>query len=100
MAMDVDQVRSLALALDGATERDHHGFPSFRARTIFATLPTPPTLRLMLPEPAIGEAVAEFPGWTSVGRWGKRVSAVAVHLPDADPAVVGEWLQDAHRQHG
>lgn len=100
MAMDVDQVRSLALALDGATERDHHGFPSFRARTIFATLPDDQTLRIMLTEPAIHEAVAEFGGWATVTMWGTRVSAVAIDLRSADPTVVAEWLQDARRHHG
>ncbi len=35
-----DEVRAVALSFDGATERDHHGFPSFRTtRRIFATMP-------------------------------------------------------------
>lgn len=100
MTMDVGQVRSVALRLEGATEHDHHGFRSFRARTIFATLPDDQTLRIMLPGPAIDEAVAEFPDWATVVMWGKKVSAVAVQLAAADPQVVAEWLQDAHRHHG
>ena len=97
--MDAEQVRGLALALDGAEEREHHRFPSFRARTIFATLPDARTLRIMLPEPAIHEAVAEFPAWATVVMWGQQVSAVAVDLASADQHVVAEWLQDAHRHH-
>lgn len=97
--VDLATARSIALALAGATERDHHGFPSFRARTIFATVSDDDTLRIMLPDPAIHEAVAEFGDWASVSMWGKKVAAVAVHLPSADPQVVSEWLQDAHRHH-
>ncbi|AXT84802.1 hypothetical protein C6I20_06080 [Aeromicrobium sp. A1-2] len=98
--MDPEQARTIALALAGATERDHHGFPSFRARTIFATMPDPRTLRIMLPEPSIREAVAEFPAWASVAMWGKQVAAIAVDLPSADARVVAEWLDEAHRHHG
>ena len=39
--MTAQEVRGLALGLPGAVERDHHGFPSFRARRIFASLPDP-----------------------------------------------------------
>jgi hypothetical protein len=98
--MSPDAVRALALSLDGATERDHHGFPSFRARTIFATMPDQHTLRIMLPELAIREAVAECAPWASVVMWGQKVSAVAVDLRAADPAIVAEWLKDSHRHHG
>ncbi len=98
--MDTDQVRAIALSFAGATERDHHGFPSFRARTIFATLPDQHTLRIMLPESAISEAVAEFGDWASPAMWGKKMAAVAVDLPAADPDIVAEWLEDSHRHHG
>lgn len=98
--MDHDDVRRAALALEGVEERDHHGFPSFRARTIFATLPDQETLRVMLPEGQIREAVTEFPDWTAESWWGKRLAALGVSLADADAAVVAEWLQDAHRAHG
>jgi hypothetical protein len=45
-----DEVRALALGLPGATEMDHHGFPSFRvAGKIFCTLrPDPPRLMVKL----------------------------------------------------
>ncbi len=93
--MDADEARALALALPGAQERDHHGFPSFRTRRVFATLPGPGLLRVMLDEGGIREAVAELP-WCSEVWWGRRLSAVGVDLADADPSVVAELLADAH----
>lgn len=96
--MHPDDVRRIALTLDGATERDHHGFPSFRRRTIFASLPDGETLRIMLPEGEIVAAAAEW-GWAAEKRWGKRLAAVEIHLPDAEPDVVSELLEDAWRAH-
>lgn len=67
----VDEARAIALALPEAVERDHHGFPSFRVRDrIFATLPEPATLRVMLDEDAAEEAVAAFGGCAAILRWG------------------------------
>jgi hypothetical protein len=98
-SMHPDDVRRMALALDGATERDHHGFPSFRRRTIFATMPDDGTLRVMLPEVAIVAAAAEWP-WAAEKTWGRRLAAVEIRLVDADPGVVAELLEDAWRAHG
>ena len=93
------EVRALALSFDGATERDHHGFPSFRTpRRIFATLPDDEHLRLMLAEEEIRAAVAEW-SWCEELWWGKRLSAVAVSLADCEPDVVAELLEDAWRRH-
>jgi hypothetical protein len=97
--MSPDDVRRAALALPGAVERDHHGFPSFRARRIFATLPDGEHLRVMLCEEDIRAAVAEWPAWCEELWWGKRLSAVQVRLADCDPDVVTELLQDAWRRH-
>ena len=92
-------VRAVALSFDGATERDHHGFPSFRTtRRIFATLPDDGQLRVMLSEEEIRAAVAEWP-WCEEQWWGKRLSAVRVVLADCQPAVVAELLEDAWRHH-
>ena len=96
--MKADDVRRTALGLDGATERDHHGFPSFRRRTIFATMPDDQTLRVMLPEGDIVTAAAEWP-WVTEKMWGKRLAAAEIQLPDADPAVVAELLVDSWRTH-
>jgi hypothetical protein len=86
------------LSFDGTTERDHHGFPSFRTpRRIFATLPDEHQLRIMLSEEEIAAAVAEWP-WCEEQWWGKRLSAVRVRLDDCDPQVVAELLEDACRR--
>ena len=88
----------MALSFGGAAERDHHGFPSFRTpRRIFATLPDPGHLRVMLPEEDIRAAVAEWPDWCAEQWWGKRLAAVRVTLETCDPDVVAELLQDAWR---
>ena len=98
--MTPDDVRRVALSFEGAQEQDHHGFPSFRtSRRIFATMPDDAQLRIMLPEPDIAAAVAEWP-WCEEQWWGKRLAAVRVRLPDCDPAVVAELLEDAWRHHG
>lgn len=96
--MDHDDVRTIALGLDGAEERDHHGFPSFRtARRIFATLPDGGHLHLMLPEEEIRAAVAEWPGWTEEKWWGRKLAAARVDLAACDPDVVAELLEDSWR---
>jgi hypothetical protein len=98
--MSPDDVRSLALAHAGASERDHHGFPSFRTtRRIFATMPDADQLRVMLDQEGIRAAVAEFPAWCEELWWGGKLSAVRVRLPEADPQVVAELLEDAWRLH-
>ena len=92
------EVQSLALSFDGAAERDHHGFPSFRtARRIFATLPDRDHLRVMLPEDDIRAAVAEWPDFCGEQWWGKRLAAVRVTLAAARADVVAELLEDAWR---
>lgn len=96
--MTPEDVRRLALGLPEVVERDHHGFPSFRTGPkgrIFATLPTPGILRVMLEEESIREAVAEH-AWCREGWWGKRLATVEVVLADADPALVTELLDEGH----
>jgi hypothetical protein len=96
--MDHDDVRALALGLDGTEERDHHGSPSFRTRRrIFATLPDEAHLHLMLAEEEIRAAVAEWPGWTEEKWWGKRLAALRVDLTTCDDGVVAELVEDAWR---
>jgi hypothetical protein len=97
--VDLADVRRVVATLDGVQERPHHGIASFRARTIFATLPDDGTLRVMLDEGQIREAAAEFPRWARQRWWGRRLAAVEITLADADPTVVAEWLSEAHQQH-
>jgi hypothetical protein len=92
------EVRVLALSLEGATERDHHGSPSFRtARRIFATLPDEQHLHVMLAEEDIRAAVAEWPAWCEEKWWGARLAALRVSLAGCDDGVVAELLEDAWR---
>lgn len=94
-----DAARAQALALPGAVERDHHGFPSFRVGDrIFATLPDDETLRIMLDVDAAEAAASADPGWCAVLYWGARISGVAAHLPGADPVTVADLLADAWRR--
>ena len=87
--MTPDAVRRLALDLPDVVERDHHGFPSFRAgaRGAGSSPRCRPTeiLRVMLEEESIREAVAEWP-WCREGWWGKTLATVEVVLADADAA--------------
>jgi hypothetical protein len=93
-----DDVRSVALSFQGAIERDHHGFPSFRTeRRIFATLPDVDHLHVMLTEEEIRGAVAEWPSWGSEKWWGRKLAALRVSLPDCEADVVRELLEDAWR---
>jgi hypothetical protein len=92
-----DDVRALALGLRGTRELPHHGFPSFRVRRIFATLPDDEHLHVMLPGEEIRAAVAEWPQWCEEQWWGKRLAAARVSLPDARADIVAELLQDAWR---
>ncbi len=97
--MTPEEVRTLALGFEGVTERDHHGFPSFRtSRRILATLPGPDELRIMLAPEEIRAAVAEWPDWCEEQWWGRTLSAVRVRLPDCDPGVVAELVEDAWRR--
>lgn len=95
-----DVARRLALALPGAIEQDHHGFPSFRVEgRIFATLPEPGRLRAMLDEPGICTAVAEHPETCSKLYWGKRLACVEIDLARAEAALVRDLLTDAWERH-
>jgi hypothetical protein len=90
------QARKLALALPDAVEQDHHGRPSFRvAGKIFATLWDAEHMNVMLDEGGIVMAVQEHPETCSEVMWGKRLAAVRVDLPAAEPALLGQLLREA-----
>lgn len=92
--------RKLALALPGAVEQDHHGFPSFRVgKRIFATLPKDDRLRAMLDEPGIRSAAANHPDCCRESYWGKRLACVEIDLTVADQALVADLLTDAWEYH-
>ncbi|HEY5335615.1 MAG TPA: MmcQ/YjbR family DNA-binding protein [Mycobacteriales bacterium] len=91
--------RDIALSLPGATEAPHHDRVSYRiSGKIFATVPDPEHLNVMLDPDAIEAAVAENPGVCEPVYWGKRLSAVRVDVAAAGDAVVTELLTDAYRR--
>jgi hypothetical protein len=94
--MSIDEARAMALSLPRAVEQDHHGSPSFRVYgSIFATLWDAEHMNVMLDEPGILTAVGATPTVCSEAWWGKRRAAVRVDLTVAEPALLGELLEDA-----
>ncbi len=91
-----EQAATLALALPEAAQADHHGRPSFRVHgKIFATLPDPAHMNVMLDEPGIRTAVQAHPDTCAERWWGTRLAAVQVDLERADAALLSELLADA-----
>jgi hypothetical protein len=92
-------VREIALALPEAAEVDHWGNPSFRIYgRIFATVPSPGRLNVMI-DPFDAEAVVRAaPSACSVLHWGKEVSGVTVELRHASRRLVGDLLEAAWRR--
>ena len=94
--LSATQIRSVALGLPEAVEQDHHGRPSFRVQgRIFATLWDADHMNVMLDEPGIRTAVQAHAGVCAEVMWGKRLAAVRVNLPAADPELLGDLLADA-----
>jgi hypothetical protein len=94
--VSVAQARALALALPEAVEQDHHGHPSFRVGgKIFATLPDEAQMNVMVDPDGIRTAVQAEPSMCAERWWGKRLAAVQVALPHADPDVLADLLADA-----
>ena len=97
--MHVRDVRALALALRRATEEDHWGRPSFRVRgRIFATLPDPEHLNVMIDPFEVDGAVKVDPAACEPLLWGKQVRGVRVKLRVASPDLVRDLLAAAWRR--
>lgn len=78
------------------TEADHHGRASLRlGGKVLATLWDAEHLNIMVDAPGIRSAVQAHPATCEPVRWGKRLNAVRVRLPDADPELVRALLTDA-----
>jgi hypothetical protein len=94
-----DRARALALALDGAEERDHHGRPSFRiGGRIFATLWDSGHMNVMVGEEGIRTYVARDGEIYTEVWWGKRLAAVRVALERVGESELAELLADAWEQ--
>jgi hypothetical protein len=91
-----EEACKLALALPDAREQDHHGRPSFRVNgKILATLWDREHMNVMLDGGGIRMAVEQHPEACSEVMWGKRLAAVRVHLPSAQPDLLGQMLEEA-----
>ena len=91
-----DAARRLALALPEAVEQDHHGFASFRVDgKIFATMPDPDHVNVMLDETGIHDAVLVDARACSEVWWGKKLAAVRVALAHVDEELLRTLLRDA-----
>lgn len=97
--MIINEARTLALALPGTGEQNHHGSPSWRVSgKIFATVPDADHLRIMVEAPAILAAVAEHPAACEEFWWGSRLACVVVDLRSAPDELTVELLLDAWRR--
>ena len=91
-------VRDLALALPGSSEADHWGNPSFRVGgRIFATVPDPKHLNVMIDPFDVDAVVRENPESCSQLWWGNEVGGVQVTLPKAPRKLVTALLESAWR---
>jgi hypothetical protein len=97
--MKLTDVRKIALALPESAEQPHFQYTSFRVKgKIFATAPPEGThLHVMLGEHESRAAVADDPDHCELLPWGAKIAGVRVTLAKADPARVGELLEDAWR---
>jgi hypothetical protein len=97
--MDLQGVRSLALALPEAAEQDHFGNPSFRVRgKIFATVPDDDHLNVMIDPFDVDAAIRAAPETCEELWWGKELRGVRVSLPRAKPRMVELLLREAWRR--
>jgi hypothetical protein len=92
-------VRSMALSLPESTEEDHHGMASFRVRgRIFATVPDPAHLRVMVDEPEVNAACAEAPASCEPLYWGRRLAGVVIVVRTVPTPLLRELLAEAWRR--
>lgn len=97
--MKAKDARELALTLPEASEQDHHGFPSFRVGSkIFATLPEPGRLNVMLDAEQIPDALAALGDAAGKLMWGSKLTGVAVSLATADRRALSAVLRTAWRR--
>ncbi len=92
-------VRSMALSLPESTEQDHHGMASFRVRgRIFATVPDPAHVRVMVDEPEVNAACAEASASCEPLYWGRRLAGVVVEVRTVPTPLLRELLAEAWRR--
>ena len=98
MAVKLDDVRKVALALPHTTEEPHHDYGSFRVRgRIFVTIPPGgELLHIFLPAEQRELALAVDPEFLEPLHWGSKVLGVRARLPLARKATVLSLVRQAH----
>lgn len=98
MAVKLEEVRKVALALPDTTEEPHHSFGSFRVRgRIFVTIPPGgELLHIFLPAGQRELALAMDPKFLEPVRWGSKVLGVRANLPRARKATVLSLVRQAY----
>lgn len=98
MAVKLDEVRKVALALPDTTEEPHHNFGSFRVRgKIFVTIPPGgELLHIFLPAEQRELALAMDPEFLEPVHWGSKILGVRAKLPLARKATVLSLVRQAY----
>jgi hypothetical protein len=98
MAVKLEEVRKVALALPDTTEEPHHNFGSFRVRgKIFVTIPPGgELLHIFLPAERREHALAMDPEFLEPVHWGNKVLGVRAKLRLARKAMVLSLVRQAY----
>lgn len=97
--ISVLEIRDIVLSLPGSHEAEHWGNPSFRVRDrIYATMPDPEHLNVMIDPFDVDAVVREAPEAFSQLWWGKELRGVEVNLRKASRELVASLLESAWRR--
>src|SRR5262245_56756813 len=98
VAVKLEEVRTVALALPDTSEEPHHNFGSFRVRgKIFVTIPPGgELLHIFLPTQQRELALAMDPEFLEPVHWGSKVLGVRARLPLARKSTVLSLVRQAY----
>jgi hypothetical protein len=98
VAVKLEEVRKVVLALPDTTEEPHHNFGSFRVRgKIFVTIPPGgELLHVFLPAEQRELALALDPEFLEPLQWGSKVLGVRARLSQARKATLLSLVRAAH----
>ncbi|MBL8378644.1 MAG: MmcQ/YjbR family DNA-binding protein [Burkholderiales bacterium] len=98
MALNLQDVRKVALALPETTEEPHHHYGSFRVRgKIYVTMPPGgELLHIFVSEQDRELALAMYPEFLEPVLWGGKVVGVRANLPAARKSTVLDLVRKAY----